>query len=116
MSRVPSIVQANGEMTRSRAGVPLLNLNYTCDTHLQVYYRIEFCDTVALEVFGDGANGSYEWVLLELERPSKHSDAGYGDPSIALRDGLIEYHGQPDATAIAVETDLRKRFNLGSAR
>jgi len=109
---VPSIVQPNGEMTRSRAGVPLLRLKYTPDTHLKVYHRIELDDGVALEVYGDGSNASYEWALLDREGPTKYSDSGYGITFVALRDGLIEYWGAAEHGTNAI--DNRQRRSRGA--
>lgn len=48
-----------------------------------------------LYIVGDPEMGGYEWVLVNHGDVEKHSDCGYGQRSIALRDGLIEYHGLP---------------------
>lgn len=42
-------------------------------------------------VFGDGANGSYEWFIWsEDEGKLRTSDAGYGNDCAALCCGLVE--------------------------
>ena len=68
----------------------------------QVYHRIETGMTLGtpdpiIEVYGDGANGWYEWRLTsdgKIEQESR--DAGYGNPDVALRDALIHVYGPPD--------------------
>ena len=63
-----------------------------------------------LDVVGDPANISYEWVLRDAAGSVlHHSDCGYGDDVVALRDGLIAYCGLP-----AVETlrELRDLMEL----
>ena len=50
-----------------------------------------------LDVVGDPANISYEWVLRDTTgEVLHHSDCGYGGEIVALRDGLIAYCGLPD--------------------
>jgi hypothetical protein len=46
-----------------------------------------------LLIVGQPQNGSYEWVIVNHGAVERHSDCGYGMRSIALRDGLIAYHG-----------------------
>lgn len=46
-----------------------------------------------LLIVGQPENGAYEWVIVNHGKIEKHSDCGYGQVSIALRDGLIAYHG-----------------------
>lgn len=53
-------------------------------------------------VVGDPDNGAYEWVLVKDGQAERHSDFGYGQSSIALRDGLIAVHGLPDRTHAAL--------------
>lgn len=48
----------------------------------------------SIEVVGDPDNASYEWIVRRGEE-LKHSDAGYGQSSVALRDALVEYYGPP---------------------
>lgn len=49
-----------------------------------------------LYVIGDPGSAAYEWVIRRDDQ-WEHSDAGYGTPAIALRDGLIAYYGLPDS-------------------
>lgn len=49
-----------------------------------------------LKVIGDRSNGCYEWIIEPCLAADMHSDCGYGQPDIALRDGLIAYHGVPN--------------------
>ena len=54
-----------------------------------------------LDVVGDPANVSYEWVIRDTAgEVLHHSDCGYGDDVVALRDGLIAYCGSPDAETL----------------
>lgn len=46
-------------------------------------------------IVGQPENGAYEWVIVNHGKVEKHSDCGYGQKSIALRDGLIAFHGNP---------------------
>lgn len=48
-----------------------------------------------LLIVGQPEMGSYEWVIVSHGKIESHSDCGYGQMSIALRDGLIAYHGAP---------------------
>jgi hypothetical protein len=41
------------------------------------------------------AGNCYEWVIINHGKIEHHSDCGYGQASIALRDGLIAFHGLP---------------------
>lgn len=45
-----------------------------------------------VRVIGDPDNGAYEWVIVECGKVTSHSDCAYGQSTIALRDGLTEYH------------------------
>lgn len=69
-------------------------LHYTDANDLAVLHHLPMSPGYSVKVVGNPANGSYEWVV---ERNGKltHSDCGYGDSDIALRDGLIEMHGLP---------------------
>ncbi len=49
------------------------------------------CD-VTVEVFGDPDNGAYEWLIRRNGHIIEHSDCGYGQGAIALRDGLDTYY------------------------
>jgi hypothetical protein len=63
---------------------------------VSVLHEIKMDGFVTLLVVGHPDMGSYEWVLARGDvTPDKHSDAGYGCADIALRDGLIAYHGLP---------------------
>lgn len=64
-------------------------LKYT--TPELVFERIEIDDTCAVLVIGGDGEGAYEWVIVKDAGVEKHSNAGYGLPFAALRDGLIEY-------------------------
>lgn len=55
--------------------------------------------TGAVLVVGDPDNAAYEWVHIEAEGVVAHSDAGYGMPAVALRDGLIAALGLPEGGA-----------------
>jgi hypothetical protein len=48
-----------------------------------------------VEVVGQDGFAAYEWILRRGSSVLEHSDCGYGDATIALRDGLINYdpHG-----------------------
>lgn len=46
-------------------------------------------------IVGQPENGAYEWVIVNHGQVRSHSDCGYGMKSIALRDGLIAFHGNP---------------------
>lgn len=71
-----------------------LALNYTTD--VKTLMTVECDSGFSIEVFGDEANGSYEWRLVdEGGLVEQHSNCGYGIPAIALRDGLIAYYGTP---------------------
>lgn len=81
---------------------PLINyprFNYSgLNEQRPVIHTVETCGD-RIEVVGDGDNGCYEWVIWQREkvgavhRITQHSDDGYGCSGIALRDGLIVYHG-----------------------
>lgn len=43
-------------------------------------------------VVGDPNNASYEWVILSDNCITAHSDSGYGQATVALRDGLVALH------------------------
>lgn len=65
----------------------------------KVLLRIDVDLYAEVIVVGQPENGAYEWVIVS-ERAiagvgivERHSDCGYGQMSIALRDGLIAYHG-----------------------
>lgn len=51
---------------------------------------------IDLHIVGDPHDGGYEWVIVNRGNVEQHSDCGYGMQSIALRDGLIAFHGLPE--------------------
>ena len=69
---------------------------------MKTYYRIETGQVLGtqdpvIEVYGDGANGWYEWRLTsdgKIEHDTR--EAGYGNPDVALRDALCYVYGPPD--------------------
>jgi hypothetical protein len=76
-----------------------------------------------LDVVGDASIASYEWVLRDNAGDVlRHSDCGYGVPTVALRDGLVAFYGLPDtatlrdqrqwATLIARGDTVAQRFML----
>ncbi len=71
-----------------------LRLRYTDADDLSVLHHLPMSEGWSVRVVGNPDNCAYEWVV---ERAGKveHSDCGYGDPDIALRDGLIAMHGFP---------------------
>ena len=74
---------------------PKLTLHYTDADDLSVLHHIPMRTGCSIRVIGNPDNGAYEW-LVEREGRLEHSDCGYGDSDIALRDGLIVLHGIPD--------------------
>lgn len=69
---------------------------------LKVLHEVSLDMYVTLLVVGDPNNAEYEWVLVSNDdapkpRETQYSNLGYGMSCIALRDGLIAYHGLPDA-------------------
>lgn len=64
-------------------------------------------------VIGDPNNASYEWAIIIDDRVTSHSDAGYGQASIALRDGLNALHPEikniDEMTAEEISEELAKR-------
>lgn len=61
----------------------------------RVLMSVEVDMDVELLVVGQPGNGAYEWVIVNHGKVESYSDVGYGQTSIALRDGLIAYHGAP---------------------
>lgn len=72
-----------------------IRFNYTNCRALVLAVGVDM--EVAVEVVGDPENACYEWVIRRGASVEKHSDVGYGSSDIALRDGLIAYHGLPGA-------------------
>lgn len=76
---------------------------YTDREYTRLLYRIPghgFADSV--EVIGDPANGSYEWVVRgEDGKIVEHSDSGYGSTFSAMRDGMAAYERVPNDKQVA---------------
>lgn len=81
-------------VTRARYRGPRLKLRYTDAEDLTVLHSLRMGDGYSVLVVGNPENGSYEWVIARAGKLD-HSDCGYGDSDIALRDGLIAMHGLP---------------------
>ena len=70
--------------------------HYLDASHARIIHRVYTGMRGWVAVFGDGENGSYEYVIQpeiefhgETPPPLRCSDAGYGSAAVALRDGLI---------------------------
>lgn len=59
-------------------------------------YRVDVDLENQVVIVGDPDNGCYEWMIRTPQGIERHSDVGYGDSAIAMRDGLIAYFGLPD--------------------
>ena len=62
----------------------------------KIYHDVELSRSRRIEVYGDGANGSYEYRIMrdgQIEHDTR--DEGYGNPDLALRDALIHVYGLP---------------------
>lgn len=92
-----SPMNVNYVPTKANPAAKALKLDYT--SAVDECYRIWFDHVHQLVVIGDLANASYEWVIEGHGKICAHSNDGYGDTSVALRDGLIAYHGLGDVTA-----------------
>ena len=71
-----------------------MKLNYS--TPELVFHRVEIDEHCAVLVIGGDGEGAYEWAIVKDGAIERHSDAGYGIPEIALRDGLIAVWGCPE--------------------
>ena len=69
---------------------PAYKLHYTPPVRTVHTIDVDYGD-VTVEVFGDPENGAYEWLIRRDGKIEKHSDCGYGQAAIALRDGLNAY-------------------------
>lgn len=74
--------------------IRLPHFKYTGES--RVLMTIDVDMDADLLIVGQPENGAYEWVIVSHGKVEKHSDCGYGQVSIALRDGLIAYHGMPE--------------------
>lgn len=68
---------------------PLI-IRYADPARIRVLYEVQIDAAEFVRVIGDPENGAYEW-LIQTADYIKHSDAGYGQSAIALRDGLFVY-------------------------
>jgi hypothetical protein len=74
--------------------VNLPRFKYTADSRVLMTIDIDMESELLL--VGQPSDACYEWVIVTHGNIQKYSDCGYGISSIALRDGLIAYHGLPD--------------------
>lgn len=72
-----------------------LRVHFRYTANRRVLHSIPVDLNGAVVVAGDPDNAAYEWVVCDHGRVSAHSDCAYGNPEIALRDGLIAYYGLP---------------------
>lgn len=80
-------------ISKAPAPPPRLELRYTDPSHLSRIHHLDGDSPGdSIEVVGDPDNASYEWVVRRGDE-LKHSDVGYGQSSIALRDALVDYYG-----------------------
>jgi hypothetical protein len=84
---------------RPDATGPLPRFRYTGNEDLKVLHDIDLGDGANLRVIGLPDYGAYEWVITHGDE-QEHSDCGYGDSSIALRDGLCAFHGNASELGI----------------
>jgi hypothetical protein len=70
-----------------------VGFKYTGDAKILMIVDVDMY--AQLLIVGQPENGAYEWVIVVHDKVEGHSDVGYGQRSIALRDGLIAYHGAP---------------------
>jgi|SRR5579872_987850 len=67
-----------------------------------IYHSVWLWGATFCGVFGDGANGTYEWFYWEAKNGQwklETSDCGYGSDSIALRDVLLKAEPVNDVVA-----------------
>lgn len=58
-------------------------------------YSMQLDFTADVVIVGAPDEGCYEWMIRTKNGVEEYSDLGYGDPGIALRDGLIAFYGLP---------------------
>lgn len=81
----------------------LAAMRYT--TPQLVFHRVDIDPTCEVLVIGGDGEGAYEWVIAKNGQVESHSDAGYGTPHAALRDGLMTcWPPLAGLTASAAET------------
>lgn len=76
----------------TRSLPPAYRLRYTTPVRAVHTIDVDYPDVV--EVFGDPENAAYEWLVRRNGQIEKHSDCGYGQAAIALRDGLNAYYNK----------------------
>lgn len=89
-------MSVNYSPTEASTAAKRLRLDYTRIEH--ECYRVEFDSKHQLVVIGDLDNACYEWAIEASGTIIANSNCGYGETSIALRDGLIAFHGLGDQT------------------
>lgn len=83
-----------GRLGKPDYGRDLRALRYTDPRVVLLSVPVGIMDD-RIDVVGDPDNAAYEWVIVRQGRVFDHSDAGYGSPEVALRDGLLSYLGPP---------------------
>lgn len=86
------------------SALTLPHFHYTGESEILMSIDVDM--DAELLIVGQPENGAYEWVIVNHGVVEKHSDCGYGMRSIALRDGLIAFHGMAplyEATADLAE-------------
>lgn len=86
-----SIDQADRALMDKKQAIRLPHFKYTGDSKVLMTVDVDM-DAEVL-IVGQPENGAYEWVIVSHGTVERHSDCGYGMCSIALRDGLVAYHG-----------------------
>lgn len=68
------------------------HMNYTSPDRLVVLYEVSGgSEGHRICVIGDPDNGSYEW-LIQTPKEIRHSDCGYGNWHLPMRDAMVVYH------------------------
>jgi hypothetical protein len=101
--RAPSI---SGDAFAGKPALRMPRFKYTGESKVVMTVDVDMDAEVV--IVGQPENGAYEWVIVNHGKVERHSDCGYGQKSIALRDGLIAYHGMEplqDAARAAVAYD-----------
>lgn len=79
------------------APLRLPHFKYTGDAVILMSIDVDMGAEVL--IVGQPQNAAYEWVIVNHGKIESHSDCGYGQKTIALRDGLIAYHGPQEPSA-----------------
>jgi len=69
------------------------DLDYTPREGLVRIHSIPCYGNDCVEVVGAPDEGCYEWGIRKCGMLLEHSNEGYGDPAVALREGLVRYYG-----------------------